>query len=485
MSISGTLFNAQSGLIASARIADSISQNVSNAMTEGFGRREVELSAASLNGRGSGVRVASVQRMADLIAIADRRLAQADTGRTDALSNMYSRLESVIGIPGETGSLSDQVSAFEAALAAAESRPDSAVRLQYVVYAARDLVGKTNQISDATQTIRVEADKSISNQVGTLNDTLAGVAELNRDILLQTAAGNNANGLMDQRQILVDRIAGIIPLKVYPREHDQIAITSAGGAVLLDGTAAEFAFTPVGQITPDMTLGTGALSGLELKGKPVEIGSGTGLLAAGALAAAFEIRDTLAPFASAQADAFARNLMERFEDPALDATLGIGDPGLFTDAGARFDTLNEVGIAGRLDLNNSVDPQSGGALWRIRDGLGATSPGNVGDNTMLAAFAGALTNEMSPASGQFSTGFSDLSELSGDLAALNSGSRLSAETAHAFAQSRFRELSLIEMESGVDMDQEMQKLLMVEQTYAANARVIATVDEMLRTLLEI
>ena len=42
-----------------------------------------------------------------------------------------------------------------------------------------------------------------------------------------------------------------------------------------------------------------------------------------------------------------------------------------------------------------------------------------------------------------------------------------------------------ELLNGVDTDQEMQKLLLIEQSYAANARVIQVVDDMMRRLMEI
>jgi flagellar hook-associated protein 1 FlgK len=48
MSISSALTNAASGLAASARLADTISNNVANAMTAGFGKRTTELSSLML-----------------------------------------------------------------------------------------------------------------------------------------------------------------------------------------------------------------------------------------------------------------------------------------------------------------------------------------------------------------------------------------------------------------------------------------------------
>ena len=44
-------------------------------------------------------------------------------------------------------------------------------------------------------------------------------------------------------------------------------------------------------------------------------------------------------------------------------------------------------------------------------------------------------------------------------------------------------LKALELQGGVDTDHEMQQLLLIEQAYAANARVISTADDMIQTLL--
>jgi len=55
------------------------------------------------------------------------------------------------------------------------------------------------------------------------------------------------------------------------------------------------------------------------------------------------------------------------------------------------------------------------------------------------------------------------------------------------AQSRTRLDAVREMRAadGVDTDAEMQRLLLIEQSYQANARVISVVDDLLETLTRI
>jgi flagellar hook-associated protein 1 FlgK len=311
---------------------------------------------------------------------------------------------------------------------------------------------------------------------------LTAIADLNRNITTQSSTGRDTSGLLDQRQQLVDRIASIVPLREVTRENGHIALFTTGGAVLLDGKTAKLEFTPVGLITPDMTQASGALSGLSINGRPLNTGA-NGQIAGGSLAAEFAIRDTLAPAAQANLDAIARDLVTRFQDPALDPTLLSGAAGLFTDATGPFTPTDEVGLASRLGINAAVDPDRGGQLWRLRDGIGAAAPGPAGQSTLFSTMQNTLNAARPTVSGQFAGGIRTLSNLSGQMIAAVATDRLSVETDAGFAAARASALQGLERAAGVDTDRELQSLLLVEKAFAANAKVIQTTDEMLQILL--
>ena len=63
--------------------------------------------------------------------------------------------------------------------------------------------------------------------------------------------------------------------------------------------------------------------------------------------------------------------------------------------------------------------------------------------------------------------------------------RLNAEQIQSFSATQVTELTERLLSEGVDSDQELQKLLLVEQAFAANARMVQAVDEMMQTLLRI
>ncbi|MEO1687331.1 MAG: flagellar basal body rod C-terminal domain-containing protein [Pseudomonadota bacterium] len=483
MSLSGALSSALSGLTATTRSAEVISDNVANALTDGFAARETRLSARGLGG---GVSVDAIVRRSDPPATTERRLSDASAARADGLSDAQTRLAELYGGPSDPGALPARAVAFETALERLADSPASETLQRGAVDAARDLAQSLSAAADGVQELRRQADSDIARMVDTLNASLASIEDHNRDIRLAASNGLPSAPLEEARDRAIDRVAELIPVRVVDRGQGEVALYAPGGAILLDGRAVEVGFTQANTVVADTTLASGALSGLTLNGVEVSVGTGGGRLDGGRLGAAFELRDALGPQADAQLDAMAADLIQRFEAPGPDPTLVPGDPGLFTDNGAAYDPLLQVGLATRLEINAAVDPDAGGAYWRIRDGVGAAAPGDSGEDALirdlLAAFADPLAAD--PATGlQGRYGFADLAA---GAASLRLTEASAAEDEAAFQSGR--NLGHIETEAlrlGVETDDELATLLLVEQAYAANARVIQAVDSLLAQLLEI
>ena len=484
MSISASLGNALTGLTASARAAQLVSNNVANAMTEGYGRREIVLSSRDLGGSGAGVKVAGIERVVDAGVVRDRRLADAGLALTDGRASYHEALGDILGKVDDPSSLIGRQSTLESTLIEAASRPDSTARLSAALAAAQDLAAGLNGASDRIQGLRLDADASIAHQVETLNASLKQVQTFNAAISRMNGEGRDVSALQDQRQQLIDGISRIVPVREVARDDGKVALYTSGGAILLDHTAREITFSPVSQIVPDMTLDSGALSGLAIDGKPVRIDGPYAPLGGGSLSAQFDIRDRLAPAAQADLDALARDLVTRFSDPTVDPSLAPGEAGLFTDRGAAFATADETGLSGRIAVNAAVDPDAGGALWRLRDGVGASVQGPSGDGTLFHALSDALGARRPVASGAASGMSHSFASLAAEMVSHAAADGAVADRDMSYAAARQSSLKALEQANGVDTDQEMQKLLLIEQSYAANARVVETINSLLELAAE-
>ena len=374
MSISSALSNATSGLSVASRRAGVISNNVANALTPGFARRDAQISARLLDGRGAGVAFDGVTRANNPALTSDRRLAESVSGRDQILATTYADFNTALGEPDDGFSLFAQYQNLESSLRGLSQSPESQAAQAQTLDAAKALTGKLQDLFAQTQTARLNADAQIAQEVSVINDTLKQIERLNASISAAGAGGRDTSALEDQRKVLIDRISSNLPVREVQRDHGKVDLITDEGVFLVAGTAREISFTRANAFGAEDSLASGALSGLTVGNTDITPTSSSPFaLNEGALAGLFTVRDETAPDFQAQLDGLARDVIERFE--GIDPTLPAGAPGLFTDAGVAFDPLNEIGLSQRIAVNAAVDPDQGGALWRLRDGLGATAQG--------------------------------------------------------------------------------------------------------------
>lgn len=471
MSISGSLNNALSGLNVTSRKAEVVSNNIANALTEGYGRRELE-TASTLG----GVRVVSITRNVDPGLTSDRRIAEATLNADQRTADMLGKVEALLGTPDDSDSISARLSAFESALVFAASDPSSDQRLSQINSTMTSLFDKMKSSTTQIQALRQEADLDIKDDILALNRNLKMVEELNADITRAKSVGQDTSSMLDARQQIVDDISAIVPVRELDRGGDQLALITTSGMILIDGKAAEFEFSNTPTIVADMTLSSGGLSGITRNGVPLNGSGGFGKLSGGSLEAAFAARDNILVQSQSGLDEFAYDLAMRFQNTTTEPTLVSN--GAITDSGGLVESMNIDGLAGRLVLNSVFDPKSGGVLSAWRDGVGVATAGPTGNSVQISRYINALSSE-GGANG------SSAADAMSQLSSRFSQERLNSEMKLSFSAARWDNLHNAELAGGVDTDVELQNLLRVEHAYAANAKVIQTISAMIQKIMEI
>ena len=508
MSITSALSNAYSGLAANARLTEIVSRNVASAGVEGYAARELTPGSRILTDQGGGVTLSGPTRAGDAFVTAERRRAEARAGADADAAATARALADLIGTDAEGDSLAARYGALEDALRKLADSPESPTVRQEAAEAARSVARTFNLMSTESQRLRFEADGEIARQVEALNSALAKIDELNKQIAAAQAVGRDATALEDERERQIDVVNAIVPIRAQRRDNGAVSLFTQGGGVLLDVEPRPLSFTPTGPITPDMTLEGGQLSNVTFNGRDAAptAPTGSGLLRGGALEAAFRARDETIPAFDAQLDALARDLIERFQNPAVDPSLdplaAPAEAGLFAVGpfAVAFDgtAASQVGLAARIVLNPAADPAAGGAAARMRVGGGAGAVPRSGDPAIPLAFLDAFTALRAPAAPVSavppnaplaSLGFDaprSAGALAAQVGAMRSAAATRAEQGAAFAQGVLATAQEGELRvSAVDTDAELRALIELENAYAANARVVSAIDEMMRRILEI
>jgi flagellar hook-associated protein 1 FlgK len=502
MSLDLALSIARNGLAHVNRQLAQAAGNVANAATPGYTRKEVQGSAVAPGGLAAGVRSLEAWRDVDMALVAQMNAARAAGAEASARVRILERVELAHGGPGE--SIGDLTAALGDAFVSLREDPSEPLLQAGVINAANALAERYNTVSLALGEARQAAHDSMIEGVATLNDALRQVARLTDQIRPVRAQGLSTATLEDQRDAAIARLSEVLEVRVVRQDDGGVMLLGEGGLSLplyQDRDVFSMNGTTVGATSFHGPAGT--LPGVMMNGVDV-----TNRLGGGSLAAYAALRDEALPRQQAELDVAAANLAARFEAQGL--RLFTGDAGTVPDPSTAYATGGWIGFAGALRTNPVVEANT--AL--IRDGTHAVAAtpggptaftpngagGPAGFTTMVdrvldyafgaedapgsshPAFA---TTGLGPDGGLSSSLVSPrtLAEFATQLVAAQTSERARATAAGQAAndllgtlEGRFAE------RSGVDMDKELASMIVLQNAYAANARLISAVQTMYDTL---
>lgn len=471
-----------------SRRASVTAGNIANASTPGYVRRELLTKESILGSKGQGVQLVGIERAQDQILSRERRHAGGSAARADVLSRAYNDLNREMGMPGDSYGLFNAYQNVETNLRELAVTPESTAYQKTAFNSLNALTVQFGELQTIGINQRINADNAIARSVRDVNESIERIVELNNLIASSGPGEERTAAFEDERQIMLDKISQIIPIKDLPRDGGAIDIITEEGVFLLSTTARKLEFNPAGIIPPgaEYDPSGGLLSGLTVDGENLTPGVSNLSINSGALAGYFTVRDSVAPDFLTQLDTLAADLIDRFSGSTVDPTNGATSAGIFTDNGGAVDPANLVGLAGRLRVNAAIDPSQGGDVARLRDGLGSTTAGPVSNAGILNNLISAFTSDNTAPSGSGLFGSFNSIGLAAGISSLIGEARVSSDALAASTFNRATVLNETELaQSAVDTDQEMQTLLVIEQAYAANARVIQTVSELLDILMRI
>jgi flagellar hook-associated protein 1 FlgK len=228
--------NALSGALAAQAALSTVSQNLANSQTKGYTRQGVLLVAvASESGKsaGNGVQIGSLLRFSDSYKSQQMWRAASAVGSYSQTQPYLTQMEQVMS--DKTSSISYGIDTFFKALNAAATDPTSTPDRQQVITAADSMSQQFNSIYNLTASQLVSVQQQQSTILPSLNQSLASIAALNKQIIGTTAGGSNTSALIDQRELLIDSVASQVGIDVITNPDGSANVSLKGGQPLVVG----------------------------------------------------------------------------------------------------------------------------------------------------------------------------------------------------------------------------------------------------------
>lgn len=222
-----------SGVRAYKTAIAAVADNVSNAETPGYARREVRLREGINTGSTSplyredllfaGSEAASVTRAWDMYRAADSRFASSAAGRAGARAQWLGAIETALG--DGPASVGPQIAAFFNAGESLAATPSDRLGRTAMLMALDSAAGAIRNTAESLARVADSIGQAADLEVKGLNDDLAALAEVNV-ALRQTGPGRTARAsLEDERDRLIDSISARVDITASIGENGTAILT--------------------------------------------------------------------------------------------------------------------------------------------------------------------------------------------------------------------------------------------------------------------
>jgi flagellar hook-associated protein 1 FlgK len=419
--------------------------------------------------------------------------ASSDAASAAAISTGLDQLQNTVDDSQTSTSPSALINDLSNALQQYAASPDDSTLAQGVLGSAQALATGLNSATATVQQVREQADAGMASAVSTINSLLTQFKTVNDSIVTGTKLGDDVTDDVDARNSILTQLSQQIGITTTTGPNNSMSIYTDSGVTLFDTIPMSVTFQP----TTSYAAGTVGNS-VFVDGVPVTNSSSPMAIKSGALAGLANLRDNVAVTYQSQLDEIARGLVDDFaeSDQSTTPTLPTA-PGLFTYPGAPAMPSNSLnsGLAASIEINPNVDPSQGGNLNLLRDG-GIADPTEAGydyNPTGAASFSGRIQQLIGNLSQTMSFDPSAGPDTSDSLVGYATASvswleatRQSADNQNTYQSTLASQTSQsLSSETGVNLDDEMSKMLDLENSYQASAKLLTTIDNIFTVLFQV
>ena len=234
MSLTVSLNSAIAALSVTQSQMQIVSSNVANATTEGYTRKTAAPQTLVVNGVGSGVQLAEIERTVDQNLLRQLREQLARVGNLQALNDFHNRIQDSFGSPGNNSDISHMIGRLSASIESLTASPDMVAGKFEVVADAQTLVDRLNTLTAEIQSMRRDADAGISESITIINQRLTSINKLNDQIGDAMALGQTTAELEDARDLALAQLSELIGIRTYTRANGHVVVLSSAGRPLVD-----------------------------------------------------------------------------------------------------------------------------------------------------------------------------------------------------------------------------------------------------------
>ncbi len=433
------------------------SNNLANVNTRGYTRQTVEfrqtepttLWSYGEHKIGTGTAIGAIARAKDMFQESRIRTALGNQGRSETLRDSMNQIEGIYNEPGSNG-LSSAMDALFNSFSGLASNPNDAAGRWNVRQNAITLTERVRNNYKQLEELENGANVAIQDTIASINSITETIAQMNVQIRETQVNGGQASAMMDERDLLVRELGGMVQINTTQHQDGTVSIYSGTLPLVLQAEARAMpsTYNPANFTVTNGT-DTYTIRGGQVQGQ----------------------METIQRIKSAKAD--------------LDK--------LANEFKTAFNSIHTTGInqQGNTNVNFFADvisgPQAGAKDFNISAEVAADPKAIATSITGLAGDGGlALSMSQLKSASRTNLGGSSLTQfyrdhitgISNEVDSYTSAASINSDIVSQIDQQ-------IQSVSGVSIDEEMVDLTRFQRSYQAAAKVLSIMDQTAEDLINL
>lgn len=273
------LTTSLSGLFANQRSLGIVSHNIANASTEGYSRQVMNTKAykpqvlvGGMGTLGVGVDVTAVKQVRDSYLDFKYRTEMSVKGEWDSRASVLTELEGIFNEPSDS-SIAKLLDQYYESLQTFNKNSDNLTARTLVRQNTIALSEGVQRISTMLKNLQADLNFQFKSAVGEVNSIAEQIAKLNETIYKAELEGGIANDVRDQRNVLVDKLSGLVKVDYYEDEQNRFYVLVGGQQLVAHYRSDTLALVArENKLNPDD--GDGIMDVQWSNGNPINLGAG-------------------------------------------------------------------------------------------------------------------------------------------------------------------------------------------------------------------
>lgn len=475
------------GLHSSKKSLETTSHNIANVNTEGYSKQKVHQTSTApiVKGgliQGTGSRISRISREHDQFVekrlnsnISSGQFYQHRTEQLEQVENIFNEIDQ--------DGLNKVLNTFFNSFRELSNSPENETIRSIVRDNASLVVKDFHRIKENLDVIVDGINTKIKGEVEEINEFSKRISTLNKRINILEVTGSETGDLRDQRDLFISELAKSFKIHTYQDEQGRYVVSAVNVGTLVTGS--NYAELGAGGVGEEATK-SGMPGAMEVYFKSRPGGPITNRFKSGRISSLIQVRNHDIKDLYAKIDLIAHETVQTVNAIHKRGFVGrkiqidsSGKPILFDNKGPTtgvnfFKVLDgQKGSASSIDLSDAVKSD----LTNIATALAPNSPG---DNRVAVAIS-KIQHERILVDGTATLEESYLSSI-GNLGLQTKKAKLDYEQAEGLLAltSNIKQRAV-----GVSLDEEAANMVRYQQAYEANAKIMQTADEMIKTLMNI